>query len=109
MSWVLGQQLQGGKYIIEEELGAGGFGSTYRAKDNHGREVAIKTLNYSVQRRPDFAKIQQDFLNEAIKLAKCSHPHIVRIEEVIQEGNLWCIMIHHWDGIWHFHITISNW
>ena len=98
MSWVLGQQLQGGKYLIEEELGAGGFGSTYRAKDNHGREVAIKTLNYSVQRRPDFAKIQQDFLNEAIKLAKCSHPHIVRIEEVIQEGNLWCIVMEYIDG-----------
>jgi serine/threonine protein kinase len=73
MTWASGQQLQGGKYTIEHELGEGDFGITYRAKDNYGRLVVIKTLNDQVQRRPDFAKFQKDFINEAIKLAKCSH------------------------------------
>ncbi|WP_242053405.1 hypothetical protein [Nostoc parmelioides] len=47
MAWVSGQQLQGGKYTIEQELGEGGFGITYRARDNYGRSVVIKTLNDS--------------------------------------------------------------
>jgi len=98
MAWASGQRLQGGKYTIEQELGEGGFGITYRARDNNGRKVVIKTLNDNVQRRSDFAKFQQDFLNEALRLAKCSHPHIVRIDEVIQEGQLWCIVMEYIDG-----------
>ncbi|HYX17178.1 MAG TPA: hypothetical protein VE944_23070 [Nostoc sp.] len=40
MAWMLGQQLQSGKYTIEKE-----FGITYLARDNHGRYIVIKTLN----------------------------------------------------------------
>lgn len=32
MAWVAGDQLQGGKYTIEKELGRGRFGITYLVK-----------------------------------------------------------------------------
>ena len=98
MAWVAGQQLQDGKYTIEKELGEGGFGITYLAKDNNGNFVVIKTLNDAIQKRADFAKFQQDFLNEAIKLAKCSHSHIVQIYEVIHENDLWCMVMEYIEG-----------
>lgn len=98
MVWVSGQELQNGKYTIEKELGEGGFGITYLAKDNQGNLVVIKTLNDAIKKRADFAKFQQDFINEAIKLAKCNHPHIVKIYEVINEDDLWCMVMEYIDG-----------
>lgn len=98
MAWASGQRLQGGKYTIEQELGLGGFGITYLARDKNGRQVVIKTLNDRLQSHSDFAKFQQDFLNEALRLAKCNHRYIVRIDEVIQEETLWGIVIEYIDG-----------
>jgi eukaryotic-like serine/threonine-protein kinase len=97
MAWSVGQKI-GNEFTIAEELGEGGFGITYRAVKQSGRNVVIKTLNDDVQRRPDFAKLQEDFLNEALRLAKCPHPHIARVDKVFQEGHLWCMVMDYIDG-----------
>ena len=96
--WEPGQELQGGKYVIEKKLRPGGFGATYLARDEEGNLVAIKTANEKVQQRRDFAKCQQDFLNEVLSLAKCSHPHIVRVFELIYEEPLWCLVMEYIEG-----------
>ena len=107
MAWKPGQKLQRGKYTIEKALGQGGFGITYLVKDKQGNQLVIKTLNDWLQRQYDFAKFQQDFLNEALRLAKFRHPHIVRVDEVIQEGDLWGMVMEYIDGedlahrVWH--------
>ncbi len=107
MAWKLGQKLQHGKYTIEKALGQGGFGITYLVKDKQGNQLVVKTLNDWLQRQYDFAKFQQDFLNEALRLAKFRHPHIVRVDEVIQEGDVWGMVMEYIDGedlahrVWH--------
>lgn len=102
--WPPGQQLHQGKYLIEEILGGGGFGVTYRAQNRkEGKLVAIKTLNANVQGKPNFREFQTKFVNEALSLAKCSHPHVVQVYEVFPEtvGNieLWCMVMELIDGI----------
>ncbi|NEQ63945.1 MAG: protein kinase [Symploca sp. SIO2D2] len=98
MVWQAGQKLQSGKYKIEKELGQGGFGITYLVKDKQGNQLVVKTLNDYLRRQLDFAKFEQDFLNEALRLAKFRHPHIVRVDEVIQEGDRWCMVMEYIDG-----------
>ncbi len=107
MAWIQGQKLQRGKYSVEKVLGQGGFGITYLVKDKQSNPFVIKTLNSYLLRQYNFAKLEQDFLNEALRLAKFRHPHIVRVEEVIQEGDRWCMVMEYIDGenlaqrVWH--------
>jgi hypothetical protein len=73
--WPPGQQLHQGKYLIEEILGGGGFGVTYRAQNlKEGKAVAIKTLNANVQGKPNFREFQTKFVNEALSLASAAIP-----------------------------------
>jgi serine/threonine protein kinase len=83
------------EYRIEQVLGAGGFGITYRARDtNLDKDVAIKEYlpGELAMRAPDGNVVAQAtgheagykwglerFLQEARTLAKFSHPHIVRV------------------------------
>ncbi|WAL60386.1 serine/threonine protein kinase [Thermocoleostomius sinensis] len=93
MAWNSGQELQGGKYIIDRILGWGGAGITYLARQHPTRPneewVVIKTLKDELRLDPKWAnyqtRLQQDFLNEALKLARCRHPHVVQVRELIRE------------------------
>jgi serine/threonine protein kinase len=69
-----------GPYEILAQIGAGGMGEVYRARDPRlNREVAIKVL--PVDRVADAAR-RQRFLREARAAATLTHPHIVTIHEV---------------------------
>lgn len=98
MGWKSGDRLQNGKYIIDTELHCGGFGITYLATTAAHQKVVIKTLNQKRRNQPDFNKHQQDFLNEALCLAKCNHSHIVKVEELILETDCWCTVLEYIEG-----------
>ncbi len=66
-----------GDYEILEELGAGGMGKVYRAKDlTLERLVALKMLAHQFSSDPSFV---QRFLKEARAAARLNHPNIVQI------------------------------
>ena len=66
-----------GDYEILEELGAGGMGRVYRARDlTLERLVALKTLAHQFSSDASFV---QRFLKEARAAARLNHPNIVQI------------------------------
>ena len=93
MNSLVGKTLQGGKYTLEQELGRGGFGVTFKAIHHYlGQSVVIKTLNESLHLHPDFAKFQRQFQDEARRLALCIHPNIVRVSDFFIEAG-WPYMV----------------
>jgi predicted ATPase len=69
-----------GAYEILEQLGAGGMGEVYRARDTRlGREVAIKTVSL---RHHSQAEALTRFETEARSASALNHPNIVTIYEL---------------------------
>jgi serine/threonine protein kinase len=82
MNSLVGKTLQGGKYTLEQLLGEGGFGVTYKATHHYlGQLVVIKTLNDATRQSPQYAYLEQQFRDEARRLALCVHPNIVRVND----------------------------
>jgi eukaryotic-like serine/threonine-protein kinase len=69
-----------GEYSLQRELGRGGMGVVYLARDVQlDRDVAIKVLPAHLARTPS---ARERFLREARMAAGLSHPHIVPIHRV---------------------------
>ncbi|ARV61569.1 serine/threonine protein kinase [Nostocales cyanobacterium HT-58-2] len=84
-----GKTLQGGKYTLDQEIGRGGFGITFKATHHFlNQVVVIKTLNEKLRQHPDFLKFERQFQDEARRLATCIHPNIVRISDFFLEDGL---------------------
>jgi serine/threonine-protein kinase len=73
-----------GRYSLERELGRGGMGVVYLAREVRlDRPVAIKLLPPSKASDP---KLRERFLREARTAAKLSHPNIIPIHAVEEIG-----------------------
>ena len=73
-----------GEYSLERELGRGGMGVVYLARDVQlDRDVAIKVLPAHLARTP---AARERFVREARMAAGLSHPHIVPIHRVGEAG-----------------------
>jgi serine/threonine-protein kinase len=89
MNTQVGETLQSGKYTLEEVLGEGGFGITFKALHHDlGQRVVIKTLNEASRRSPHFSYLVQSYRDEARRLAMCNHPNIVRISDFFSENEV---------------------
>jgi serine/threonine-protein kinase len=86
----------GDAYTIEGEIGRGGMGVVYRARDERlQRRVAIKVLPPELAFQKD---IRQRFTREAQTAARLSHPHIVPIHTVGEGQGLVYFVMGYVDG-----------
>ena len=86
----------GDAYTIEGEVGRGGMGVVYRARDERlQRRVAIKVLPPELAFQSD---IRERFTREAQTAAKLSHPHIVPIHTVGEGHGLVYFVMGYVDG-----------
>ncbi|MDB4912454.1 MAG: hypothetical protein JWM95_98 [Gemmatimonadetes bacterium] len=85
-----------GRYSLERELGRGGMGVVYLAREVRlDRQVAIKLLP------PEFADkadLRDRFMREARTAARLSHPYIVPIHAVEEIGGFVFIVMSYVDG-----------
>jgi eukaryotic-like serine/threonine-protein kinase len=78
------QQVLTGRYSLDRELGRGGMGIVFLAREVHlDRLVAIKLLP---PERARGAGLKERFLREARLAAKLSHPNIIPIHAVEEVG-----------------------
>jgi protein kinase-like protein/2TM domain-containing protein len=86
----------GDAYTIEGEIGRGGMGVVYRARDERlQRRVAIKVLPPELAFQQD---IRERFTREAQTAARLSHPHIVPIHTVGEGQGLVYFVMGYVDG-----------
>ena len=89
-----------GRYKIVRELGRGAMGVVYHAIDpNIGRPVAIKTIQLGGPRTPEEQeRLRERLFREARSAGILSHPGIVTIYDVEQQGDLAYIAMEYVDG-----------
>ncbi len=85
-----------GKYIILEEIGRGGMGAVYKARDVElDRIVAIKVLSPYLVGEP---RLVQRFIREARMAANLDHPNIVTIYDIGGEGGYYYFAMKYLEG-----------
>jgi serine/threonine protein kinase len=79
-----------GRYQILGELGRGAMGVVYRAQDPAiGRTIAIKTIRLSDLTDPgERERLRERLFREAQSAGILSHPNIVTIYDILEEGGL---------------------
>jgi hypothetical protein len=74
-----------GRYRIVEPIGRGAMGMVYRARDEAmDRDVAVKVMMADLE---DDSDIRTRFHREAQAAARLSHPNIITIFDVGEDGN----------------------
>lgn len=76
-----------GEYAIIREIGKGGMGMVYEAKDlSLARRVAVKVINFPTNDTEKRQGVIERFRREAVAAAKVSHPNVIVIHAFREIG-----------------------
>jgi serine/threonine-protein kinase len=90
------QQALGDRYVVERELGRGGMGAVYLARDQQlDRRVAIKVLPREMATD---SMLRERFLRETRTAASFSHPNIVPVHAVEERPHLLAFVMGYVEG-----------
>jgi hypothetical protein len=93
-SWI-GYEI-GGRYVIEEQLGAGGMSTVFRATDpNLRRPVAIKLIHTHLSSNEEFVR---RFEEEAAAVAQLNHPNIIKVFDFNNDNDLYYMVLEYVPG-----------
>ncbi|WP_405742928.1 serine/threonine protein kinase [Streptomyces sp. NBC_00028] len=83
-----------GRYRLVESIGQGGMGRVWRAADEMlDRLVAVKEMRIDGLDAEDARTRRERTLREARATARIDHPNVVRVYDVVDEGErLWIVM-----------------
>ncbi|WP_258544131.1 serine/threonine-protein kinase [Streptomyces ipomoeae] len=83
-----------GRYRLVESIGQGGMGRVWRATDEIlDRQVAVKEMRIDGLDPEDTRTRRERTLREARASARIDHPGVVRVYDVVDEGErLWIVM-----------------
>ncbi|MFD6292270.1 protein kinase [Streptomyces sp. NPDC060205] len=83
-----------GRYRLVESIGQGGMGRVWRAADETlDRQVAVKEMRIDGMDQEDARTRRERTLREARATARIDHPNVVRVYDVVDEGErLWIVM-----------------
>ena len=91
------QQALAGAYSLDRELGRGGMGIVYLAREvSLARPVAIKVLPPALAARAD---LRESFLRESQTVARLNHPNIVQVYAAGERGGFVYIAMAYVEGI----------
>ena len=85
-----------GPYEILTQLGAGGMGEVYRARDTRlGRDVAIKVLPAHLSTSPE---VRARFEREARAISQLNHPHICSLHDIGRQDDIDYLVMEYLEG-----------
>ena len=91
------QEPLSGRYELEEIVGSGGMSVVYRAWDlKNDREVAVKVLRFEHNTDQD---LMRQFNREAQAASKVTHPNIVSMYDVGQDGDTRYLVMEYVKGV----------
>ncbi len=92
---MIGERI-GGRYEILKYIGGGGMSRVYLAHDIIlDRDVAIKVLNYDFSNEEE---LKRRFMREALSATSLTHPHIVDIFDVGEDGDTHYLVMEYIEG-----------
>src|SRR5579859_3232853 len=86
------------RFVVERELGHGGMGVVYLARDEQlGERVALKVVSAAMANDP--AAAAERFRREVATARKVTHPNVIRIHDLLEDNGTLLLSMEYVEGM----------